>query len=466
MTLTNSIFAIHVTTESAEYAQYAVVALFIVLLFLSIFTYFKISQTLKIKGLPNFVIYIIGGIITTLFTLPVGLITEEFYYISILFGLMFPFLILVGDPGINIQPHAKLKKTTFMYNMDNASSTASLAAATDPAWDEKQLTQFAVATLNRFWYDWERLDIESIKQYASKDYVDYLNVLLYGMQQEGRIDQVRDIKILDIAITSAEDHADNTKDQVGVAISYKANRNLIDTSLGKTIFHSDDNIAEQWNFVRSARGWQLDGISYKYYVDRDSRYIKGFAKQNGMLYGGRQIEALQPIQGKIFKDMLRISTTKDSTIAFWPGNVLAQIYSYSNSKFTASDGEIIQPYLVGQLNLPNNYNYGNIRVERKNSKSPIKITPRGYREITLKWPELNKAYNIYASNDTSSVDVNLLNLKFLSWIYYKKLYLNLEIAGNIIYFYAPTNYESVQSEAPHYLDMLNILRRAYKELGF
>lgn len=78
----------------------------------------------------------------------------------------------------------------------------------------------------------------------------------------------------------------------------------------------------------------------------------------------------------------------------------------------------------------------------------------------MEWPDFNNRYEVYASKRDALPAFELLNPKFMEYLYDKNLNYNLEVVDNVIYIFA--NVKNI-TEAD-YAELLAVLEKAHKEL--
>jgi len=125
------------------------------------------------------------------------------------------------------------------------------------------------------------------------------------------------------------------------------------------------------------------------------------------------------------------------------------------------DNDRTESYLVGQISLPKSY--GGILIRRTDDGGKFKIfgdkKPSGYEKVELEWGDFNKRYNVYATNLEQVTVFELLNPQFMLELHDFNLPINIEVVDNVVYFYC-----KLQRNNQEYSTMLNVLKRAYKEL--
>jgi hypothetical protein len=156
------------------------------------------------------------------------------------------------------------------------------------------------------------------------------------------------------------------------------------------------------------------------------------------------------------------SDVNNHVIGNWNG-LIVQLYTYIPQKRSKDN------YLIAQITLPKSY--GGIIIKRKSDWKQRDIfsnfsifTPKGYRKITMEWPDFNKRYTVYATDMDKVTSFELLNPKFMADLYDKTLPVSIEVVDNVVYLYAPTTGLPVTGTQPRYKEMLEVLQAAFKEL--
>ena len=83
-----------------------------------------------------------------------------------------------------------------------------------------------------------------------------------------------------------------------------------------------------------------------------------------------------------------------------------------------------------------------------------------YNNYDVEWTDFNKRYEVYASKSDALPAFELLNPKFMEYLYAKNPNYSIEVIGSNIYIFA--NIKTVQDR--DYFDLLDILSAAYREL--
>lgn len=345
------------------------------------------------------------------------------------------------------------KLRRFRRNSRAAQQAVQKASIQDSTWNEQAIIGYATTVFNRFQYDWERLDLTSIQQYTTPNYARHVGLMLYALQQMGRINQMSNVSISEVVITQAYDDQNDQNDRVSVGFVASADDKLIEN--GSLIYRDTEEFGEQWNFVRSGNGWLLDGIDQ---VTEDSAQfiasMRQFAAQYNMYFSPDWGHLLLPTRGELFKRGFQGADINNHIIGFWTGNLLVQLYTYN--KPIGEDN--MDYYIVGQVNLPKSY--GGILVERRDSRFLKRFkAPSGYKKVQMEWGDFNKRYQVYATDENQVTSFELLNPSFMAWLYDQNIKVNIEVVDNVVYLYA-----KIVNGEMRYAEMMDILQKSHKEL--
>ena len=327
------------------------------------------------------------------------------------------------------------------------------AAASDAVWSPERLTEYAASIFGKFQHDWQQMNVASIRTYTTQRYANHISLMLYALQQMGRTNQMSNIRIKEIIITSAHDDANDQQDRVSFGILAQANDQLIDTTSGDVLTATTEEFGEQWNFMRHENTWLLDSIDQA--TEEESmlvRSLRQFAADNRMYFSPDWGNLLLPTRGQLFKVGFKNADINNHIIGFWTGDLLVQLYTYRTKEDESGD-----QYVVGQINLPKSY--GGILVERRGKLLSRLKAPRGYNKVSLEWGDFNKRYQVYATDENQVTSFELLNPSFMAWLYDQDIKVNIEVVDNVVYLYAKLSANEQRYEA-----MLEILKRSHKEL--
>ena len=404
-----------------------------------------VSLRIKKKFRSSVASFIVGMIVMTivsLFLIPMGV---WIWLISFVLGIIGVW------GGANHDLIGKFRK-----NRQQATAVVSQASMADSVWDQQGLINYATAVFNRFQYDWQMMDLTSIQQYTTVEYAKHIGLMLYAMQQMGRRNEMQNIKVIEAVITNAKDSANNTEDTVSVAFVANMDDYLIETVSGKMLRVSSEDFGEQWNFVRNGDKWLLDSIDQGTeegaLVDDQMRQ---FARANSMFFSPDWGNLLLPNRGVLFKQGFNRTDINNHIIGYWQGDLLVQLYTYANA---SESNKVVNYYIIGQITLPKSY--GGIIVERKGVRAVLRLfAPKGYEKMTLEWADFNKRYRVYATRPDLVASLELLNPAFMTWLYDQDLKVNIEVVDNTVYLYS-----GVSQGEDRYAEMMEVLKRSYREL--
>ena len=388
------------------------------------------------------VVGFLAGLLTSLFYLLGGVVIFTLVAISALVGA------IIGAFTDKI--------SRFRKGSEAAQQTVHQAAAQDGTWNEQGIINYASTVFNRFQYDWERMDLPSIQQYVTPNYARHIGLMLYALQQMGRVNRMKGVAIDEAVITRAYDDVNDQNDRVSVSFVASANDELVDVTSGAVLYCDTSEFGEQWNFVRSGNGWLLDSIDQ---ATEDSMQriasMQQFAAQYNMYFSPDWGRLLLPTRGELFKKGFEGTDINNHIIGFWTGNLLVQLYTYMAD---TSNGDSAVTYIIGQVNLPKSY--GGILVERRDSRFLKRFrAPSGYKKVELEWGDFNKRYQVYATDENQVTSFELLNPSFMAWLYDQDIKVNIEVVDNIVYLYA-----KISTGEMRYAEMMDILQKSHKEL--
>ena len=247
---------------------------------------------------------------------------------------------------------------------------------------------------------------------------------------------------------------------IRVQFGFRGLDEVIDTKNSKTLYSQEVHGAEEtWNFIYDGKTLKLSGISQP--TESAPHLIKSlaeFASTNHLYYSPDWGRYALPARGLIFGgSSMRVSDINNHIIGKWPlkdgkGDLLVQLYTYSEVP-----GQPSTYYLVGQINVLKDY----LGVIVKSKKYNTGHKPdKSYDKFEMEWPDFNKRYEVYASSRDALPAFELLNPKFMEYLYDKNLNYNLEVVDNVIYIFA--NVKNI-TEAD-YAELLAVLEKAHHEL--
>lgn len=306
----------------------------------------------------------------------------------------------------------------------------------------------------RYQHDWQEKNIESIKAYTTPSYYKRAGLMLLALEQlhrknEVEIKTMRGAKIVNhddgsVAVTFVCDAIDTLIDEQA---NHKLNTNQL---YGYT---------ETWLFQKGANGQPLlDAINPATIAPHTLRAeMRDWASQNQMFYSPDWGTLTLPRRGTIFAgSTFRTADINNHCIGLYEGHLI-QLYTYSPTVNTQVNGAPYPQYLVGQIAVPKNYGGILVMPNRLLDKKPL-----GYQKYQLEWNEFNNRYDVFATDLDKIASFELLNPQFMEFLHDRVQFkVTIEVVDNIIYFYA----RGAKNTKPEdYKTMLEILRRAYKEL--
>lgn len=302
--------------------------------------------------------------------------------------------------------------------------------------------------------DWSALDATKISAYATPAYREHALLMLELLKNLHRVNKVSNLKINYVCLLDHIDDQTPLPANVRVEFGFNGLDEVIDTASHKTLYKNNaTNVSETWNYVYNGKSLQLSGISQP--TESAPHLIKSlasFAAAHKLFYSPDWGRYALPAHGLIFgKSSMKISDINNHIIGKW-GDLLIQLYSYSEIP-----GDPSTYYIVGQINVPKDYL--GVIVKSKKHKDAHK-PDKSYDKFELEWPDFNKRYEVYAAKRDALPAFELLNPKFMEYLYGKNLDYNLEVVDNVIYIFAAVKHVS---EAD-YAELLDILKLAHKEL--
>lgn len=376
-------------------------------------------------------------------------------------SFFFEFLMLVFLVGLWMGWGAIFSKAVEKARQaaEKTKQTLSRAAKIDKNWEYTTLVDLTNKTFMAYQADWSNSNKESIKTYTTTEYAEHAGLMLRLLDELGRQNQIKNPKIIRQKIIRANDDTDNSKDSFTVDIYASAEDKLINRSSGDILYADNNMFHEYWTFVRQANQWLLSGISQATArLNSRNSSLKELAKANQMHYSLDMGWLFLPANGVLFKGGRFGRSDINNHVIGLHNNHLIQLYTYSDpTTFNA---------LIAQITLPKSY--GGILVRRRGGlladlKTPK--PPKNYAEYHLEWPDFEKLYRTYATDADRLATFELLNPKFMAYLYDTDPRVSIEVADNTVYLYKQISSGSKYSVKPdEYKILLNILNMALKEL--
>jgi hypothetical protein len=351
--------------------------------------------------------------------------------------------------------------TRILSGVKKSKQTMAYAARTDPVWHEQQIEQRIKQVFYGYQEDWSNFDVGRMRMYASEKYVNHMQLLMQAIYDLGRRNVVSNPQIIEWAVIEAVDLANDDNDNFTVYIKARAQDRLLDRN-NSIIYQDDREFTEYWHFDRQGNEWMLDGIEQ---ATEDKAMMNPalhrFAGEQGMYFSPDMGWLLLPQRGQLFGQAnFKRSDINNHIIGNWEG-LLVQLYTY----VPVVANQRADNYLIGQITLPKSY--GGIIVKRnQDDKSWLQknlltwnLTPSGYQKVQMEWPDFNRRYSVYATDMDKVTSFELLNPAFMADLHDKNLPISIEVVDDTVYFYCLSTFAD-----RNYAEMLEVLRRAYKEL--
>lgn len=362
------------------------------------------------------------------------------------------FIIAVGAP---IGMAAGLYNLFGMLKQSKGTKAALLnAEKNDSTWDEAKVIEYGKSVFMKYQADWSSYNTDNMKSYMTESYYNHASLMMAALKLANRKDLVGNPVIDQAVITSVNDEADNSKDNLIIGFSAHATDQLIDTTTN-TILYTDKNMVEFWKFVRSGNTWLLSGIQPSTASSwTHNTSLETFAAQQGFFYSLDWGYLLLPSKGQIFGEgKFGISDINNHIIGLYK-NILIQLYTY-----TPNPQNNTKKFLIAQTVLPRSY--GDI-VVRQNKKLQLGI--RGLQKVSMEWGQFNSRYEVYATSVEQATSFELLNPLYMQKLQALNFEVNMEVVNNILYMYAPIKYDASTSNLAQYQTMLDLLKNAFEEM--
>lgn len=319
---------------------------------------------------------------------------------------------------------------------------------------EKQIHEAADHIFESYQEDWSEFKLDDIKTFTTPQYYQHATLMLELLKNLHRANKVSKLKVRKVYLLDPVNDQTSLPANIRVAFDFSGLDEVI-TDDGKKLYSAYvPNAVETWNFVYDGENLKLSGIAQP--TESAPHLIKSlanFAKENKLFYSPDWGRYALPARGLIFGGAsMKIADINNHVIGKW-GDLLVQLYSYAESPNLGVSGY----YIVGQINVPKDY-LGVIVKSRqfKTGKKPDK----SYDKFELEWNEFNDRYDVYAASRDALPAFELLNPKFMEYLYGKNPSYNLEVVDNVIYIYA--NIRNITEQ--DYAELLEVLQKAYDEL--
>lgn len=293
---------------------------------------------------------------------------------------------------------------------------------------------------------WSKFDLETMKTVVSQDYYKRMVLELNVLKNEKRSNPMSEIRLLDMWLTS-DDIGDKN---LTVQISASAQDRLIDTETKEILFYDPRSFTEYWHFVKEAEDWKLNLITQSTenpsLVEKD---ISNFATKNNFYFDADFGWLMMPNKGVLFGSTSFGKSDINNHVIGYYRDKIVEFYTYIPN----TQNRVSANYLIAQAILP--INYKNILIKKN---SLINIPILSLKRMYLESPDFNKKFCLYADPADQVNSLELLTPNFMEKIYNLPFELNIEIVGNILYFYTKDR------GSANYDSMLQIISWAFDEM--
>ena len=345
-------------------------------------------------------------------------------------------------------------------NSDSKNAIKRKIARNNSTEQEKWIHAEAERIFKEYQKDWTEFNLAGIKSYTTPEYYEHASYMLELLKDLHRVNKVSKLQVNWVYLMNSVDDKTELPINIRVQFGFRGLDEVIDTKNNKTLYSQEVHGAEEtWNFIYDGKTLKLSGISQP--TESAPHLIKSlaeFASANHLYYSPDWGRYALPARGLIFGgSSMRVSDINNHIIGKWPlkeskNDLLVQLYTYAEMPGIPSSY-----YLVGQINVPKDYLGVIVKSKKyKTSRKPDKT----YEKFEMEWPDFNKRYEVFAAKRDALPAFELLNPKFMEYLYDKNLNYNLEVVDNVIYIFA--NVRNI-TEAD-YAELLTVLEKAHKEL--
>ena len=320
--------------------------------------------------------------------------------------------------------------------------------------EEKEIHRQAEEIFKSYQRDWSDFNTANIKTYTTKHYFTHASLMLELLKNLHRANKVSKLKVKKVYLQKPVN--ENTVFPIKLDIIYSfAGLDEVITDSGEKLYSAYvPSATETWNFIYDGKNLKLDGIAQP--TESAPHLIKslaGFASQNKLFYSPDWGRYALPSRGLIFGGAsMKVADINNHVIGKW-GDLLIQLYTYAQYPGQATSSY----YIGGQINVPKDYL--GVIVKSKATTSGKK-PDKAYEKFEMEWNEFNDRYLVFAHSRDALPAFELLNPKFMEFLYSKNPAYSLEVVDNVIYIFAPIR--SVTEK--DYEDLLEVLKKAYDEL--
>ena len=320
--------------------------------------------------------------------------------------------------------------------------------------EEKQIHERAKQIFESYQSDWSDFNYDGIKKYTTSHYYTHASLMLDLLKNLHRVNKVSKLKVSKVCLKQSVNSETTYPINLDITFLFSGLDEVVTDDGQKLYSQYVSGATETWNFVYDGKDLKLSGISQP--TESAPHLIKSladFANTNNLFYSPDWGRYALPARGLIFsRASMKVADINNHIIGKW-GDLLVQLYTYAPTP----DQGLASYYIVGQINVPKDYL--GVIVKSRQFKTHEK-PDKSYDKFEMEWGEFNDRYEVYAASRDALPAFELLNPKFMEFLYDKNPSYNLEVVDNVIYIYAHTRNVTEQD----YADMLEVLQKAYNEL--
>lgn len=303
--------------------------------------------------------------------------------------------------------------------------------------------------------DWSNANIKGVQRYSTIGYYEHASLMIQLLEGMGRRNVVKELKVNKISLLSEVNEKTKLPVNVGCQINFNGHDILFDKKTSRPIYQDRAyGVSEIWVFVWDGKELLLDKIVQPTSsLPHKKEGLAEFAEENNLHYSPDWGRYALPTRGIIFNDIdLHLADVNNHVLGLF-NECIIQMYTYS--KVPANPDSY---YLVGQISLPKKYN--GVFIRSTSSTNRIYELPETYKKITLEWDDFNDKYQVFSHNKDIVAAFELLNPKFMSSLFDRRLDYNIEVIDNNVYIFAPVT----STNSDDYRELFEILSLAFKEL--
>ncbi|MCX6796946.1 MAG: TIM44-like domain-containing protein [Candidatus Doudnabacteria bacterium] len=297
---------------------------------------------------------------------------------------------------------------------------------------------------------WGEFDLKAMERLVTPEYYKRMVLELTVLQNEQRANPMSEVTIDELFIVGEEQPGETTQ-KLTVEISASAHDVLMDTKNNKPLFTDDSNFTECWHLVQTlSNEWVLDFITQDTenlsLVEND---IVEFAKNNNFYFDTDFGWLMMPNKGVLFKQTDFGRSDINNHVIGYFRNKIVEFYTYIPNTNSKSPNN----YIIAQAILPKAYN--NILIKKKHW---LNFPVWGLKRQMLESVDFNNKFCLWAEPQDRVNSLELLTPNFMERIYNLPFELNIELVGNVLYFYTKDR------GAANYPQMLEIISWAFDEM--